>query len=176
MMLNSIIWKPIIGFEEFYEVSNTGQVKAKGKHILHWRECKRFLKEKLLIKSLDKDGYETITLKNNGYQKTYRVHRLVALHFIDNEFNKPTVNHINGIKNDNNVSNLEWATHRENSSHRSMSKEKTSKYSNIHLCKKTNKWICQIQIDSDKKHIGCSDSEEIAYIKLNEYKIKYGIK
>lgn len=72
---------------------------------------------KILKPYLDSDGYLRITVTNEGLRKSYFVHRLVALAFIPNSENKPTVNHIDGIKTNNNVSNLEWATHKEQKIH-----------------------------------------------------------
>lgn len=63
------------------------------------------------------DGYHRVTLYNNGKSKHIPVHRLVANAFIPNPENKPTVNHKNGDKSDNRVSNLEWSTRSENSQH-----------------------------------------------------------
>lgn len=62
-------------------------------------------------------GYNLATLTNQGEKKSFTVHRLVAKHFIPNPENKKEVNHINGIKTDNRVDNLEWVTSSENKKH-----------------------------------------------------------
>jgi hypothetical protein len=67
--------------------------------------------------SIDEKGYLRVKLCKGSIQKTFKVHRLVALNYIDNPDNKPQVNHINGIKTDNRVPNLEWVTNQENTIH-----------------------------------------------------------
>jgi hypothetical protein len=76
---------------------------------------KRFKKESKC--SLDKNGYKVINIYFNGLRKTERVNRIIAKTFIPNPNNKPFVNHINGIKTDNRVENLEWVTAKENTEH-----------------------------------------------------------
>jgi len=97
------VFIPIIGFENYYEISNLGRVKSIKKNIIR----KTYL---------DKDGYECITFKVKQISYPRKIHRLVALNFIDNN-NKLVVNHINGIKTDNKVSNLELVTILENNLH-----------------------------------------------------------
>lgn len=64
------------------------------------------------------DGYKFVNLKNNeGKYKSVKIHRLVAETFLKNDLNFPCVNHINGIKTDNCVNNLEWCTYSYNSMH-----------------------------------------------------------
>lgn len=96
------IYKNIIGYEN-YLISNLGNVKNK--------------KNKLLKVYKPKDNYSTIMLYKNNTRKLYSIHRLLAIHFLPNPDNKPCVNHINGIKSDNNLNNLEWCTYSENEIH-----------------------------------------------------------
>lgn len=108
------IWKSIEGYEN-YEVSNFGNVKSLCR-VVERKKYNYYIKEKMLKPNKDKQGYERVFLTNiKG--KTLRVHRLVALNFIINYKNKKEVNHINGIKTDNRVENLEWCTGLENMQH-----------------------------------------------------------
>jgi hypothetical protein len=173
--MSSKEFKPVVGYEGFYEINPDGDVKSLERVVPHFRGGLRVIKEKILSGSLDAYGYKVVSISNMINKKVVKVHRLVAEAFIENPENKKTVNHINRIKSDNNVKNLEWNTVRENSTHRSSGKNKTSKYANVHFSNATDKWISQIQIKKTKISIGSFDSEEIAYDKLKEYKLKNGI-
>lgn len=96
------IWKQIIGFEGRYWISNLGTVRS------------RF---KILKPTLNRDGYMYVRLTNHGKNsggKSAKVHRLVALHFVENQHNKPHVDHIDSNKLNNVYTNLRWCTHHEN--------------------------------------------------------------
>lgn len=94
-----------------YFISNLGRVKSKKKG--KWGNNPEVIKKQ----RLDIGGYLVITLNINRLRKHTKVHRLMAKAFIPNPDNKRTVNHINGIRNDNRLENLEWATHSEQNIH-----------------------------------------------------------
>jgi hypothetical protein len=73
--------------------------------------------KKKKLKQSKRNGYLCISLCNKGFCKTINVHRIIAETFIPNIENKKQVNHINGIKTDNRVDNLEWVTQSENAIH-----------------------------------------------------------
>lgn len=97
-------WKPMPGFEDYYLVSNRGNV---------WS----IRSSRLLKPSETHQGYLRVSPSVDGFVKKCAVHRLVALAFIPNPESKPTVNHINENKKDNRVENLEWATVAEQNVH-----------------------------------------------------------
>jgi len=110
------IWKDIPGYEGLYQVSNTGIVKALERTWYCNNACK-YHKEFVLKQNHSRKGYFKVRLCKNGYVKSYLVARLVAIAFIKNPLNKKQVNHIDGNKQNNHVSNLEWVTNSENCYH-----------------------------------------------------------
>lgn len=104
------IWKDIEDYEG-YQVSNFGRVRSLDRYNSRgW-----WIKGCILKPIMDKKGYLTVGLSKNNQRKAFKVHRLVALHFIPNIENKPEIDHINTIKTDNRVENLRWVTPKENS-------------------------------------------------------------
>lgn len=104
-------WRPINGFNGYY-ISSFGRVKTDG---IGYRN-NNSKKEMILRLIKDKDGYSFVNLYNNKMMSK-RVHRLVGLNFIENLEDKPFINHMNGVKDDNFYKNLEWNTPSENSKH-----------------------------------------------------------
>ena len=94
----------IIDNEKNYTIDKNGTIYSK-------------IKNKIRKQQETIHGYKSIDLISDGIRKKYPVHRLVAIHFIPNPKNKPCVNHIDGNKHNNNVSNLEWVTYSENEKH-----------------------------------------------------------
>lgn len=95
-----------------------------------------------------KDGYAFVKLQYAfGKGKYYSVHRLVAITYIENPENKPEVNHINGIKSDNRVENLEWVTKKENAQHAIKSGLTKQKGEDNKRSKLTNYEVVRIRID-----------------------------
>jgi hypothetical protein len=101
--VNKEDWRPVIGFEAEYLISNHGRVWSNHSHKVLKNKCTQ--------------GYHYVSLCSGGFRQERRIHRLVAEAFIPNPYGKTTVNHINENKSDNRVENLEWATTQEQNVH-----------------------------------------------------------
>lgn len=120
----------IEGLEEnYYYVSNKGNVKSVARVILRSNGKKLAIKERVLSPYQKKEGYLEVKISINNIKKAYYVHRLVAFAFLKKESNTLEVNHKNGIKTDNNLENLEWVTSSENKSHAFSTGLRSYKYS-----------------------------------------------
>ena len=115
------VWKPILGFEGYYEVSNLGNVRSVSREKVvqsknqYGSYCKKIvIKGKQLKLVSDKDGYKIITAYKGSHHYTLKVHREVAKAFLPNPQNLPQVNHKDENKANNSVDNLEWCTCRYN--------------------------------------------------------------
>jgi hypothetical protein len=123
-----------------YEVSNMGNVRNK--------------KTGLILKHSLQNGYYCVGLSTNGKSKNFRVHRLIALHFISNPDNKLFVDHINRIRTDNSINNLRWATPSENQMNKSVQKNNNSTKTGVYYDKHINRWLVKMYINGIQKHIG----------------------
>lgn len=114
------IWKPVVGYEGLYEVSNYGNVKS-----LNWGN--RGFEKRMYLKKHNK-GYLQVELCKNKSKKMFLVHRIVADAFLENPLKKTQINHKDYNRTNNNVENLEWCTVSENMKHSCLRrKEKPTK-------------------------------------------------
>ena len=141
-------WKSIEGYD-FYEVSDYGKVRN--------IDTGRILKA-----SVDTHGYYKVNLNIFGKVATKRIHRLVADAFIDNPENKTHVDHIDNNPLNNHVSNLRFATNKENQQNSKISKRNTSGVKGVCYHKGNKKWQAQITIDGIRIHLGNFDNIEDA--------------
>lgn len=109
-------WKDIPGYEGHYQAHPSGQIRSVDK-MVNARNGKRKKAGKVLNPGITWKGYERVSLSMNCKAKNHSVHKLILKTFTENPLNKPEVNHINGIKTDNRLENLEWCTPSENAIH-----------------------------------------------------------
>lgn len=158
----SEIWKDIPGYEGLYQISNYGSVKSLDRYVKHYKGGSKLIKGKNIAPKIDK-GYLRIKLCKLGEKKYYTVHRLVALTFINNPNNLPVINHIDGDKLNNHISNLEWCTISDNTQHAydtGLCDEGKAKLSEYHKkpvrCTTTGKEFSSIQEAAKYYHINNS--------------------
>lgn len=152
-----IIWKDIFGYEGLYQISSNGLVKSLPRVVLslltnHWYPKKeRIIKPEVTKKGL---GYYRVQLcKNDSIEKAL-VHRLVAQAFIPNPKNKPQVNHIDGNKLNNHISNLEWTTVSENAQHAIVTGLKNPKLASTYISEDIRELVRSEYIKGSKD-FGC---------------------
>ena len=109
--------KFITGFDKAYSITNSGDVISNKRNFLRKNGKPISVGFRILKPGTAFGGYLIINLNKNNQRKCYKIHRLVAEHFVPNPNNMLEVNHINGIKTDNNYSNLEWCNHKDNMKH-----------------------------------------------------------
>lgn len=106
-------WKDIEGYKGLYQISNLGRVKSLSRVNPYGRK----VKERILKSQLDSNGYPYVSLWNRNKRKAIRIHQLVGKYFISNLMNLSELNHIDGIKSNFSISNLEWVSRKENVAH-----------------------------------------------------------
>lgn len=157
------IWKDIKDYEGIYQVSNLGRVKS----VDRLDGSNHRLKGKIKSTSIRPNGYENVILFKNSKRKGHSVHRLVAQAFISNTDNKPEVNHIDENKTNNQASNLEWVTAKENMNHGTRTHKVILKMSKKVYCFETDKTYINARYASEE--LGVS-RKSICDICLGKYK------
>lgn len=107
-------WKPITGYEDYYEVSNIGRVRSLERVVSRKNGTTCTIHARLKNLGTDKDGYKKVLISKNGINRCLFVHRLVAEAFIPNPDNLPQINHKDERQDNNVVNNLEWCTNKYN--------------------------------------------------------------
>lgn len=113
---NIIEFFEIPTWDGYYEISKCGKIKSLDRWVFNYRGG-GFKKGRIMTPTKDGGGYLWVGLSKDGKSIRGAIHRILAITFIPNPENKPFVNHINGIKDDNRIENLEWCTHSENQKH-----------------------------------------------------------
>ena len=143
----------IINYDN-YKIYDNGNVERFGK----------FLKP-----ALNGKGYYFVGLYKDGKPKKRYIHRLIALHFIDNPENHPCVDHIDRNPKNNQIENLRWVTRIQNNRNKTKMKNTTSKYYGVCWHKKANKYLVTIMINKKKIHLGYFVNEEDGAKRYNKY-------
>ena len=154
------IWKPVVGYEGLYEVSNMGRVRSFDRVVEYSNGRKCYHKGKILNGWYQK-GYQSYSLYNNGNKVTKKAHQLVAMAFLGHkpDGNNIVVDHISNDKSNNRLDNLQVITNREN---KSKDKVGLSKFTGVCWHKKSSKWFVRIGIGYERIYLGCFDNEEEA--------------
>lgn len=153
------VWLPIKGYKGLYEVSNLGRVKSLERFMNNMFGTKSKIKERFLKFNPDGGGYLNCRLYKNGIAKTFKIHKLVAIAFLNHVPNGMSiiVDHIDNDKLNNSLENLQLISNREN-----LSKDRkggTSKYVGVSLATGRKTWVAMIRINDKNKNLGYYKTE-----------------
>jgi hypothetical protein len=159
------VWKPIIGHES-YSISNHARIESRKRPVT-----------KLLAVRIDTAGYQMATLSENNKLKNYSVHRLVALHHVDNP--NPEVNtdvdHIDGNKRNNVASNLRWVPKTDNMMNRALHSNNTSGYRGVYFRKNRNIFEVFVCVDQKRTFVGSYYTLETAISGRDAFMIRNSV-
>lgn len=163
-------WKDIEGYSG-YQVSNLSRVRS-------FRRSRTTILRPVISKGgrqSPESWYLDVRLYSKyPHFKIMRVHVLVARLFLPNPFNRPFVNHINSIKTDNRLENLEWVTGRQNAIHYRR-QSNPGKLTGVTFCKCTRKWRAQIVVDKKHHCLGRHNTQEEANKAYEAFIVKNNI-
>lgn len=147
-------WFTILDYKDIYEINKFGIIKS----LARKDSIGRCVKNRLLKPTIDTHGYHNVKLYKNGKSKTCLIHTLMAITFFgyvpDGKTSTLVVDHINNIKTDNAIENLQLVSNRVNGSKDRFRKNYTSKYVGVHWSVSSNKWCATILINKKRKFLG----------------------
>lgn len=162
------IWKPIKGYEGYYEASNLGNIRSVDRvilstaNILH-TEHKQLRRGRVLKQGNGRKGYKIVVLQRDGKKRTMYTHRIIAMTFVENPYNKPCIDHVNGVCTDNRAENLRWCTQKENINN------PNTVYKNLDTLKQNALTNCKaktiLQLDKDTLEVIQEISPKSSYFK-----------
>lgn len=149
------IWNDITGYEGLYQINYWGEIKS----LIFWRGSS----ERILSDRFNKKGYKTVILYKDGIGKSFSIHQLMAIEYLNHKPSKMklVVDHIDNIKTNNFISNIQIITNRLNIS--KDVKNKSSKYTGVSFDKKNKKWRSSITINKKQINLGRFNTEIEAY-------------
>ena len=153
------VFKDIEGFEGVYQISDLGNVKSVSRIVLKNGKHPFLLKERILTPSKNKEGYYRVGLTKEGKLITKLIHVLVARAFLNHNTSgyDIIVDHKNNIKSDNNLSNIQLISVRENTS--KDKKNGSSQFRGVYWNKNKQRWVSRIRIGKTRKQLGVFLSE-----------------
>lgn len=157
------IWKDIPNYEGMYQVSNLGNVKSLNRFSTRNGNT-LFITGRLMSKSKSNNGYYTVSLTKSSVKKTFIVHQLVAICFLNHKpcGMKLIIDHINDDKSDNRLENLQIVSARFNAC--KTQGKYSSKYKGVSSNNKSNKWVSKIRINGKSIYLGCFKNEYDAHL------------
>jgi len=115
--LENEIWVPVVNYDGYYTVSNLGRIQSVERIVISSAGKRRCFKSATKRTHKNHNGYIRVQLSKNGINKEFFLHRLILSSFKGEDPERKFVNHINGVRDDNRVENLEWVTPKENTRH-----------------------------------------------------------
>lgn len=158
-------WLDIKGYEGLYKISSSGKVKSYHPFGNH----QKIGKEHYIAPTFTSTGYYKVELMKNHIRRSFKIHRLVAIAFIPNPLNKPYVNHLDGNKLNNHVSNLEWCTQKENITH-------AYETGLIPKNEVTKEEFVELYVNQHKGIVRIATEKHISLARAKRYLHQYGIK
>ena len=169
------IWKDIPDYEGLYQASNLGRIRSMPREVCgHWGMSR--IKGRFLSDKICRNGYRMAGLCKNGARYTYGHHRLVLMAFCG--VSDLHVDHINGVRHDNRLENLEYVTRRENNRRGKnclRKKDKICKYRNVRLSYSGKRYRAELTVNNVRHGLGTHDTEELAFQAVLDFEEKHSI-